>query len=124
MVANPRQLKQARQKLRRAHKAVSSKRKGSHRRVKSVKKLARVYRKVTRKREDFQHKVSRRLIDENQAVIVERLKIKDLMQSHYVAEAIADAGWYGFLHKLEYKAKATGKLFVQINPFSCFLHFF
>ncbi len=116
-VDNPKELKSALKELKKAHKKVSRKVKGSRRRSKAVGRLAKVYRKVSRKREDFQHKVSKRLIDENQAVIAESLKIKNMMHNRKLARAIADAGWDGFLSKLKYKAERSGKLFIQTDTF-------
>jgi putative transposase len=57
------------------------------------------------------------LIDENQAVIAESLKIKNMMHNRKLARAIADAGWGGFLSKLKYKAERSGKFFIQTDTF-------
>lgn len=57
------------------------------------------------------------MIDENQAVIAESLKIKNMMHNRKLARAIADAGWGGFLSKLKYKAERSGKLFIQTDTF-------
>jgi len=123
-VDNPKELKSALKELEKAHKEVSRKVKGSRRRSKAVSCLAKVYRKVSRKREDFQHKVSKRLIDENQAVIAESLKIKNMMHNRKLARAIADAGWGGFLSKLKYKAERSGKFFIQTDTFPEFDSYF
>ena len=71
--------------------------------------------KTANARADFQHKLSRTLIDENQAVIVETLKSANMMKNHHLAKAIGDAGWHGFVTKLDYKAKSVGKHLVKIN---------
>ena len=116
-VDNPKELGCALKELKKAHKAVSRKKKGSVRRSKAVKRLAKVYRKVSRRREDFQHKVSKRLVDENQAIIAESLQIKNMVHNRKLSRAIADAGWGGFLSKLGYKAERSGKLFIQTDTF-------
>ena len=116
-VKSPKPLKRAMKKLKRAQRALSRKKKGSKNREKARKRLAKLHRKVARIRADFNHKTSRRLVDENQALIFETLRIKNMMKNHHLAGAIADAGWGEFMRQCEYKAKREGKLFVKINTF-------
>ncbi len=66
-------------------------------------------------RADFQHKLSRTLVDENQAVIVETLKSANMMKSRKLAKHIADASWHSFFAKLEYKLKEQGKHLVKLD---------
>ncbi|WP_239995749.1 RNA-guided endonuclease InsQ/TnpB family protein [Nitrincola tibetensis] len=65
---------------------------------------------------DYQHKLSRQLIDDNQAVIVETLKIKNLLENRTLAKHIADVSWDSLIKKLTYKAMHAGKHLVKINP--------
>ena len=116
-VKSPKPLKRAMKKLKKAQRALSRKKKGSKNREKARKRLAKLHRKVARIRADFNHKTSRRLVDENQALIFETLQIKNMMKNHHLAGAIADAGWGEFMRQCEYKAKREGKLFVKINTF-------
>ena len=116
-VKSPKPLKRAMKKLKRAQRALSRKKKGSKNREKARKRLAKLHRKVARIRADFNHKTSRRLVDENQALIFETLRIQNMMKNHHLAGAIADAGWGEFMRQCEYKAKREGKLFVKINTF-------
>ena len=116
-VKSPKPLKRAMKKLKKAQRALSRKKKGSKNREKARKRLAKLHRKVARIRADFNHKTSRRLVDENQALIFETLRIKNMMKNHHLAGAIADAGWGEFMRQCEYKAKREGKLFVKINTF-------
>ena len=114
-VNNPRFLKQALSNLRRKQKALSRRQKGSGGRSKARLKLARAHERLANTRADFQHKLSRHLIDENQAVIVETLKVKNLLKNRKLAKHIADASWSSLIQKLEYKAKAQGKYLVKID---------
>lgn len=116
-IKSPKPLKRAMKKLMKAQRALSRKKKGSKNREKARKRLAKLHRKVARIRADFHHKTSRRLVDENQALIFETLRIKNMMKNHHLAGAIADAGWGEFMRQCEYKAKREGKLFVKINTF-------
>ncbi|XUO83071.1 RNA-guided endonuclease TnpB family protein [Halomonas sp. KM007] len=114
-VANPRFLKRARANLRRKQKALSRCQKGSKGRAKARIKLAKAHERLANARADFQHNLSRQLIDENQAVVVETLKVKNLLKNRKLAKHIADASWYSLIQKLAYKAEAQGKHLVKID---------
>ena len=114
-VANPRFLKRARANLRRKQKALSRCQKGSKRRAKARIKLAKAHERLANARADFQHKLSRQLIDDNQALVVETLKVKNLLKNRKLAKHIADASWYSLIQKLDYKAKQQGKHLVKID---------
>lgn len=112
---NPRHIINASRNLRRKQKALSRKKKGSANRRKSRMQLAGVHERVANARADFQHKLSRAIVDENQAVIVETLKAANMMKNHSLARAIGDAGWTGFITKLEYKAAEKGVHLVKLD---------
>ncbi|MCT8348503.1 transposase, partial [Photorhabdus temperata] len=96
-------------------KSLSRKQKGSANRGKARLRLAAVHERVANARADFQHKLSRTRVDENQALIVETLKSANMMKDHRIARAIGDAGWHGFIKKLEYKAAAAGVHLVKLD---------
>ncbi|MYL25035.1 IS200/IS605 family element transposase accessory protein TnpB [Halomonas alkaliantarctica] len=114
-VANPRFLKRARANLRRKQKALSRCQKGSRGRAKARRKLAKAHERLANARADFQHKLSRQLIDDNQAVVVETLKVNDMLKNRKLAKHIADASWFSLIEKLDYKAREQGKHLVKID---------
>lgn len=114
-VPNPRHLINVSRNLRRKQKALSRKQKGSANRKKARIRLAALHERVANARADFQHKLSRAIVDENQAVIVETLKTANMMKNHNLARAIGDAGWHSFITKLEYKAATKGVHLVKLD---------
>ena len=114
-IANPRFLKRARANLRRKQKALSRCQKGSKGRAKARIKLAKAHERLANARADFQHKLSRQLIDDNQAVVVETLNVKNLLKNRKLAKHIADASWHSLIQKLDYTAKQQGKHLVKID---------
>uniref|UniRef100_UPI0005AA9C4D RNA-guided endonuclease InsQ/TnpB family protein n=2 Tax=Enterobacteriaceae TaxID=543 RepID=UPI0005AA9C4D len=114
-IANPRHLINASRNLRRKQKALSRKQKGSANRKKARIRLAALHERVANARADFQHKLSRTIVDENQAVIVETLKTANMMKNHNLARVIGDAGWHSFITRLEYKAAEKGAHLVKLD---------
>lgn len=112
---NPRFVKTAQRNLNRKQKKLSRCKKGSKRRAKARLLVAKAHERVAFARNDFQHKLSKQLIDENQAVIVETLKVKNMLKNHCLAKSIADAGWHSLITKLDYKAKQAGKYLIKID---------
>ncbi|MBW4621673.1 MAG: transposase [Cyanosarcina radialis HA8281-LM2] len=96
---------------------LSRKQEGSNQRVKAKKKVAKVHQKITNCREDFLHKLSRRIVDENQVIVTENLNIKGMMKNHCLAKAIAQVGWGRFQTMLKYKAENEGKVYQEVDRF-------
>ncbi len=90
---------------------------GSSNRNKSRRKVARVHRKITNCREDYLHKLSRRIVDENQVIVTENLNVKGMMKNHCLAKAIAQVGWGMFMTLLKYKAENEGKIYQEVDRF-------
>jgi putative transposase len=102
-------------KLARAQRHLSKKQKGSKNRAKARHKVARIHARIRDRRRDYQHKLSTKLIRENQTVCVESLHVKNLVQNHCLAKAISDVGWSEFVRQLEYKALWYGRTLVKID---------
>jgi putative transposase len=103
--------------LKRKQQKLSRKVKGSNRRNKARKLVAKVNSKIRRVREDFLHKLSRKIVNENQVIVVEDLNIKGMVRNHCLAKAISDAGWGMFATMLKYKAEMIGKVYLEISRF-------
>ena len=95
---------------------VSRKKKGSANRKKAIKKLGRVHLKISRQREEHAKRVARCVIQSNDLVAYEDLRIKNLVKNHCLSLSINDAGWYQFRKWLEYFGTKLGKVTVAVNP--------
>ncbi|ADI74423.1 transposase, IS605 OrfB family [Methanohalobium evestigatum Z-7303] len=116
-IGNPRYLKNSIERLKVLQKRLSRKQKGSNNYRKLKHQIAKYHEKIANQREDFQHKLSSRLISENQAVALECLNVKGLLKNHNLAQHITDASWSSFVQKLEYKAEWYGKNIIKIGRF-------
>jgi putative transposase len=118
---NPRHLKKHSKNLKRKQQKLSRKQKahqvGSNTRSKARRLVAKVHSKIKRVREDFLHKLSRKIVDENQVIAVENLNVKGMVRNHCLAEAISDAGWGTFGTMLKYKAERDGKTYIEVDRF-------
>ncbi|MGV9538949.1 RNA-guided endonuclease InsQ/TnpB family protein [Streptosporangium sandarakinum] len=113
-IDDPRLLRRAAKKLRKAQQALSRKAKGSNNRKKAVVKVARAHARVADARRDFAHKLSAALIRDNQAIYVENLSVRGLARTR-LARSVHDAGWSQFTAMLEYKAARYGRTFARID---------
>lgn len=111
----PKPLKKALSKLAREQRRHARKAKGGKNREKARRKVARVHARVRRVRLDFLHKLSSRLIAENQVVCVETLRTAGMLKNRRLARAISDAAWGEFVRQLEYKADWHGRTVVKIS---------
>ena len=114
-IANPRHFKRLRSKLKRVQKSLSRKQKGSNNRHKQRQKVAKVHGQITDSRKDFLHKLTTRLVRENQTIVVEDLAIKNLVKNHKLAQSINDASWGEHVRQLTYKCQWYGRTLVKID---------
>jgi putative transposase len=79
--------------------------------------VAKVHNRISRCREDFHHKLSRKIVNENQVIVVENLNIKGMVKNHCLAKSISQVGWGSFMTMLKYKAEQEGKVYLEIDRF-------
>ena len=115
--ANPRWFKKYERNLKIKQQQLSRKQKGSNNRNKSRLKVAKVHNKITHCRSDFHHKLSRRIVNENQVLVLENLAIKNMVKNHCQAKAISQVGWGQFCTMLKYKAEQEGKIYLEVDRF-------
>jgi len=103
-ISNP-EIKKYDNKLKRLHKELSRKQKGSKNRNKARIKLAKLYEKVNNIKIDFLHKLSRNIVNEKQVkyIFIEDLNIKGMVKNHNLAKSISSASWFTFFTFLKYK---------------------
>ena len=116
----PKQSRRKQAQLRRAQKEITRREKASRNREKSRQKLAKLHTKASDRRRDFNHKLSTKIISENQVIIVEDLNIKGMMTKggaykKGLNRAIANSAWREFMNMLEYKAKWYGRTLIKVD---------
>ncbi|WP_261413140.1 RNA-guided endonuclease InsQ/TnpB family protein [Serratia quinivorans] len=114
---NPRHTAKYAARLALLQRRLSKKAKGSKNRAKARLKVAKLHAKIADCRLDNLHQLSRRLINENQVVCVESLKVKNMIRNPKLSKAIADAGWGELVRQLQYKGEWAGRSIVAIDPY-------
>jgi len=115
-IEHPKYLRKAEKRLKRLQKALSRKQKGSKNFEKARKRLAIQHEYVSNARNDFLHKLSKAIIDDNQVIVVEDLNVKG-MQKTDLAKPVSDSGFGTFVRYLEYKAYWYGRQLIKVDRF-------
>ena len=114
---NLKAIKDGEKNLKRKQHSLSRKEKGSKRRGKARRIVARVDERIANTRKDFQHKLSRQLVNDNQVIVVENLAVNNMVKNHCLAKAMSDCGWSEFTRQLTYKAQKDGKTYLEMGRF-------
>ena len=116
-IPNPKYLRQSEQKLIKAQRKLSKRVKGSNNRFKQQKVVFKLHEKIRNQRLDFLHKLSTKLINENQVICLEDLQVKNMVKNHCLAKSISDVSWSKFVSMLEYKCNWFGKDVIKVDRF-------
>jgi putative transposase len=114
---NPRHTTKYARNLKKKQQSLARKQKSSKTRYKAKSKVSKVHSKIRRVREDFLHKLSRKIVNENQVIAVENLNVKGMVRNHNLAKAISDCGWGQFCTMLQYKSEWSGKTYIEVDRF-------
>jgi putative transposase len=114
-IANPKQERRERTRLAKAQREAARKQKGSNNRAKACAKVARIHARIADRRRDFLHKLTTRLVQENQLVVIEDLMVCNLLKNSCLARAISDAAWTQLRSMLEYKCSWYGRALVVVD---------
>ena len=114
---NPKHTARHATKLAKAQRKLAKTQKGSANRAKAKRVVARRYAKIADARRDTLHKLTRRLIDENQVVAVEHLNVVGMVRNRSLSKAIHDASWHELVRQLKYEGEWAGRTVVVIDRF-------
>ena len=115
MIENPKYFRKSEKKLRKLQKDLSRCKKESKNREKCRIKVAKQHEKIANQRKDFLHKLSKRIICENQTIVLENLKVKNMMSNRKLSKPISDVSWSEFVKQVEYKSNWYGRELIKIS---------
>ena len=115
-VEHPAFYRAAQDELRRKQRKLARAKRGSNNRKKALRALQRQHEKVSNQRKDFLHKLSRKLVNENDVIAIEDLRVANMARNSRLSKSIMDSGWAMFREFLTYKAASAGRQVVVVNP--------
>lgn len=115
-IENPKTLYKYQKQLTKLQRQLCKMQRGSNNYKKQTKKIAKLHEKIANIRLDNQHKLSSKIINENQVIISEDLFISNMIKNHNLAKSISDVAWGEFTRQLQYKAEWNDRLYHKINP--------
>ena len=117
VIENPRYFRTSQLKLAKEQRKLSHCTKGSNNYKKQKLKVALVHEKIKNQRKDFQHKWSRKIVNENQVIISEDLNVRGMLKNHKLAKSIQDASFSTFYNMIDYKSKELNRTYIKIGSF-------
>ena len=117
VIENPKYFRKTEIRIKKTQRHLSKCKKFSKNYKKINLKLAKLHEKIKNQRKDFQHKWSRKIVNENQIIVSEDLNVKGMLKNHKLAKSIQDASFGNFCNMIAYKAKEQHRQYIKIGTY-------